>query len=57
LDSWAAAGRFDTTFYLLQGVELIAGAINIGLMGLNIRDGLRLSGRLRKKSSLTRRAQ
>ncbi|HXV97342.1 MAG TPA: hypothetical protein VEC93_02895 [Anaerolineae bacterium] len=57
LNSWAAAGRFDTTFYLLQGVELTAGAINIGLMGLNIRDGLRLSGRLRKKNRLATQAQ
>ncbi|MBE7473567.1 MAG: hypothetical protein DPW09_18215 [Anaerolineae bacterium] len=45
----AAAGSFDLTFYLLQGVELAAGAVNIGLMGLNIRDGLRLTGRLGKK--------
>jgi hypothetical protein len=57
LNSWAAAGRFDTTFYLLQGVELIAGAINIGLMGLNIRDGLRLSGRIGKKNRLATHAQ
>jgi len=26
----------------------LAGATNLGLMGLNIRDGLRMSGRLRK---------
>ena len=45
----AAAGSFALTFYLLQGVELAAGAVNIGLMGLNIRDGLRLTGRLGKK--------
>ena len=48
LNQWAAAGTFDTTFYLVQGLELLAGATNLGLMGLNIRDGLRLSGRLRK---------
>ncbi|MCK6629053.1 MAG: hypothetical protein L6R45_28235 [Anaerolineae bacterium] len=34
---------------LLQGLELAAGAVNIGLMRLNIRDGLRLTGRLGKK--------
>jgi hypothetical protein len=50
LNHLAATGNFDLTFYLLQGVELIAGAVNIGLMGLNIRDGLRLTGRLGKKS-------
>jgi len=44
----AAAGTFDATFYLVQGLELLAGATNLGLMGLNIRDGLRMSGRLRK---------
>ena len=46
LASWANAGRFDTRFYALQGVELVAGAINIALLALNMRDGLRLTGRL-----------
>jgi hypothetical protein len=48
LNQWAAAGMFDTRFYLVQALELLAGATNLGLMGLNIRDGLRMSGRLRK---------
>lgn len=43
---WANAGRFDRAFYALQGVELVAGAINITLLVLNMRDGLRLAGRL-----------
>ncbi len=47
LNRWAAAGTFDSTFYLVQGVELLAGAANLTLMGLNIRDGFRMSGRLR----------
>jgi hypothetical protein len=42
LDRWAAAGAFDGGFYLVQAVELIAGAVNLSLMGLNIRDGLRM---------------
>jgi hypothetical protein len=42
LDQWAAAGSLDTRFYLLQAVELVAGAINLTLMRLNMRDGLRL---------------
>lgn len=46
LASWANAGRFDAAFYALQGVELVAGAINITLLTLNMRDGLRLAGRL-----------
>jgi hypothetical protein len=47
LNRWAAAGVFDTTFYAVQGVELLAGAINLTLMGLNVRDGLHMAGRLR----------
>jgi hypothetical protein len=47
LDRWAAAGTFDTTFYVVQAIELIAGATNFVLMGLNARDGLRMAGRLR----------
>ena len=46
LAPWASAGTFDTTFYVAQAIELLAGATNLTLMGLNIRDGLRLSGRL-----------
>lgn len=45
LESKASAGTFDTVFYVLQGVELIAGATNLTLMGLNMRDGLKLTGR------------
>jgi hypothetical protein len=45
LDRWASQGMFDDTFYVVQGVELLAGAINLMLMGMNIRDGLRMSGR------------
>jgi hypothetical protein len=47
LNRWAAAGTFDTTFYVVQIIELIAGATNFVLMGLNLRDGLRIAGRLR----------
>jgi hypothetical protein len=47
LDRWAAADTFDSTFYLVQGLELLAGAANLTLMGLNIRDGLKMSGRFR----------
>jgi len=45
----AAAGEMDATFYALQVVELVAGATNFSLMALNFRDGLKLSGRLRRK--------
>lgn len=45
LEGRASAGTFDTTFYVLQAVELMAGALNLTLMGLNMRDGLKLTGR------------
>lgn len=51
LASKSAAGAFDTAFYAIQGVELLAGAANLSLMGLNIRDGLRLTGRLGSTSA------
>lgn len=44
LNQWASVGLFDMRFYVVQGVELVAGAINLILMGLNIRDGLRMKG-------------
>ncbi len=46
LDRWAAAGSFDTTFCVVQVVELVAGATNFVLMGTNVRDGLRMAGRM-----------
>jgi hypothetical protein len=45
LNRWAAAGAFDTSFYVVQALELVAGATNLGLMGLNMRDGLRMAGK------------
>jgi len=46
----ASAGSFDTVFYVVQAVELLAGAANLTLMGLNIRDGLRMTRRRRQVS-------
>ena len=45
LDQWATAGQFDRLFYFVQALELIAGAINLSLMSLNIRDGLRMTAK------------
>ena len=45
----ASAGEFDTNFYLVQALELVAGGVNITLLGLNMRDGLKLKGRLRRR--------
>lgn len=45
----AQAGAFDTSFYLVQGLELLAGAANFTLLGLNMRDGLKMKSRLPRK--------
>ncbi len=49
LASWANSGRFDSLFYALQGLELLAGAVNFSLLVMNMRDGLKLSGHLKPK--------
>ncbi|MDX2203505.1 MAG: hypothetical protein NW223_12210 [Hyphomicrobiaceae bacterium] len=43
----ASAESFDTWFVLVQGLELAAGALNATLLALTLRDGLRLTGKLR----------
>lgn len=45
LNRLSSAGAFEATFYVVQGVELLAGAVNLTLMGLNIRDGMKMTGR------------
>lgn len=47
LNRWAVVGQFDTAFYAVQALESLAGAVNLALMGLNIRDGMKMSGRFR----------
>lgn len=47
----ARAGVFDTSFYTVQFIELLAGAANITLLSLNIRDGLKMKGRLRRQAA------
>jgi len=47
LSHWASAGLFNSRFYFVQALELVAGATNVTLLALNVRDGLRLAGRLR----------
>lgn len=39
----ARTGEFDAIFYVVQAVELIAGAANITLLGLQMRDGMKLT--------------
>ncbi len=45
----AQTGAFDAGFYAVQAVELVAGAANILLLSLNMRDGLRMTGKLRRR--------
>jgi ferredoxin-NADP reductase len=45
----AKAGEFDVTFYTVQALELIAGAVNITLLGLSMRDGMALTQWRRKQ--------
>ena len=47
----AQLGQFDTTFYAVQMIELIAGATNIALLSLNMRDGLQMTAARRRKPS------
>ena len=47
LASKANSAEFDAIFYAVQALELGAGAANIILLGLNMRDGLKIKGRLR----------
>jgi len=54
LSSLATAGRFDSLFPIVQAIELVAGATNIALLSLNMRDGLSLR---RKPVRLAARAR
>ncbi|MEO5350184.1 MAG: hypothetical protein H7836_11120 [Magnetococcus sp. YQC-3] len=45
--SWQAqTGMLDGLFYGTQAVELLAGAVNLWLMSLNLRDGMQLRQRI-----------
>jgi hypothetical protein len=48
LNQWAQAGEFGALFYGVQALELIAGATNLSLMVLNIKDGRKFSAKRRK---------
>lgn len=52
LESKASVGDFDTVFYFIQTLELFAGATNLVLLGLNIRDGLIMTGRIGKSAEV-----
>lgn len=50
LNNWAIEGLFDMKFYILQAIELIAGATNLTLMIKSIKDGNKLVGKKSKKN-------
>lgn len=50
----ARAAEFDAAFYAVQALELTAGAANIALLSLNMRDGLMMKGRLLRRSAFLR---
>ena len=49
LASKARADEFDISFYAVQALELAAGAANITLLALNMRDGLKMRGWFRHR--------
>ncbi|WP_394391866.1 hypothetical protein [Shewanella woodyi] len=49
LNYWAQAGQFDVYFYLLQAIELIAGATNLFLLSKNAIAGRRLTANKRAR--------
>ena len=53
LRHFAIDGALGTTFYAVQALELCAGALNIALISLNFRDGLRLRRKGRAAETLT----
>lgn len=46
---WAMHQYFDWPFVMVQAVELVAGGLNLSLLLLSARDGLRLSGRIPRR--------
>lgn len=54
LASKASVGEFDAGFYAIQGIELVAGATNLALLGMGMRDGFTATAW--KRSSLLRAA-
>jgi len=53
LERKARMGEMDGAFLAVQALELGVGAVNLALMALNARDGLRLAGRFAEKSAET----
>ena len=52
LNQWASLGLYDSRFYTVQALELLAGGINLTLMSMNMRDGLMMAGKLQRKKQI-----
>ncbi len=50
LEARASDGNFDGVFVIVQGIELLAGVLNLTMMGLNIRDGSRMAARRKSQA-------
>ncbi len=46
----AQGGTFDTWFYAVQAVEILAGATNITLLAMNLKDGLSIKARTQSRT-------
>jgi hypothetical protein len=53
LATLASRGEFGMIFYSVQAIELVAGAVNLTLMSLNIRDGFSLTANRRARRQAT----
>ncbi len=51
LDKMATSGNFGELFVGIQALELLAGGVNISLLGMNMRDGFKLSGRFKRNKT------
>lgn len=50
LSARAQAGQIDMAFYAVQGIELVAGAVNLTLLALNMRDGRKMTRHRRARA-------
>lgn len=51
LARWSALGQFDGLYWTVQILEIIAGMTNLTMIGLNIRDGIRLGHKEKKRTT------
>lgn len=52
LAKWSTLGQFDDLYWTVQIVEIIAGVTNLTMIGLNIRDGIRLGRKAKKHGEI-----